>query len=1104
MKFIADLHIHSHFSRATSRSLDPEHIAIWARKKGITVIGTGDLTHPGWVSELQEKLIEAENGLYRLRPDLEKRVEGGIPGSCRGTTRFLLSGEISCIYKRDGKTRKVHNLVLMPDFQALSKLNERLDRIGNITSDGRPILGLDSRDLLEIVLESSEKAFFIPAHIWTPWFSLFGSKSGFDALEECFGDLTSHIHALETGLSSDPPMNRLLSALDGYILVSNSDAHSPAKLGREANLFDVALDYDQITGAMTQGKGFEGTIEFFPEEGKYHYDGHRKCQVSLHPKETRAYEGICPTCGKPLTVGVLHRVNELADRGVPELSKAYYSLIPLTEILSEIVGTGPSTKRVMTAYEDLLATLGPEIQILMETPLKDIERGGGILLARAVDRMRRMKVIRQEGYDGEYGLIRLFHESEKSEIIGQASLFKRPEKQPLEKPKTHPPKNVSQDGPVGWVERSETHLPEPVSDPILDPLNSAQKEAVLHKSGPLLIVAGPGTGKTMTLTHRIVHQIRSGAAVPGQVLALTFTNKAAREMGERISNLIHYTTPAKGESEKERLRRGHSVRVSTFHGFCLDVLRQEGPTLNLPAEFTLCSEQDLPIITNQVLSESGIGKRKRGHFLRSLPQLKMASVMSIDLDPALKELQPLLQTHNEKLRSLKMLDLDDLEVETLRLFRDRPDICLEFANRFPKLFVDEYQDTNPIQVELLKALFHAASSLDHKEPGQNSKGQRDQQIVPLEICAIGDPDQSIYGFRGSDVRNFHRFEDDYPGATKIVLDRNYRSSQIILNGASALIGRDAPLKGTLGKGVPINLASCQTQSEEAEMIVEQIEKLLGGTTYFSLDSGRVSSHEEGEEIGFGDIAILFRLNSQGDALEEAVSRAGIPFVRSGEKPLINRYPVNILWRFFQALQYPDNPYYRNAYLELPDIEPERGEEALSEINSENPLPDLIERAVSFHGFEENPEGPTQALQRLRKMAEKFVGGLADFLDTLSLERGIDHMSLSGDRVALMSLHASKGLEWPVVIITGCEDGLIPCSLFREGDEAEEKRLFYVGMTRARRRLILSYTGRRTINGRSLQLEPSPFLRLIPEDLCGPLERAEWKRKKKSHQQLNLF
>jgi DNA helicase-2/ATP-dependent DNA helicase PcrA len=254
MNFIADLHVHSHFSRATSRNLDPEHLALWGKKKGITLVGTGDFT-----------------------PELETSIEREIPASCRRPTRFLLSGEISCIYKRGGKTRKLHHLILMPHLDAVFRLNKKLDQIGNLSSDGRPILGLDSRDLLEIVLEASEKAFFIPAHIWTPWFSLFGSKSGFDSLEECFGDLTSHIHALETGLSSDPPMNRLLSAIDNYLLVSNSDAHSPAKLGREANIFDTELDYDRILQAMIQRRGFEGTIEFFPEEGKYHFDGHRKC-----------------------------------------------------------------------------------------------------------------------------------------------------------------------------------------------------------------------------------------------------------------------------------------------------------------------------------------------------------------------------------------------------------------------------------------------------------------------------------------------------------------------------------------------------------------------------------------------------------------------------------------------------------------------------------------------------------------------------------------------------------------------------------------------------------------------------------------------------------
>lgn len=342
-KFIADLHIHSRFSRATSKNLDPEHLAIWAQKKGIKVVGTGDFTHPGWISELQEKLIEAEQGLFRLKPDLAESIKPEIPVSCQDSPRFMLTSEISCIYKKNHKTRKVHHLILMPDFDSVLKLNRKLEQIGNIRSDGRPILGLDSRNLLEIVLETSDQAFFIPAHVWTPWFSLFGSKSGFDDIEECFEDLTPHIHALETGLSSDPPMNRLLSQLDRYVLVSNSDAHSPAKLGRESNLFETPLDYDAMVRAMTHGQGFSGTIEFFPEEGKYHLDGHRKCQVRLHPEETRSHNGICPVCGKPVTVGVFHRVDDLADRDHPKISKDFFSLIPLTEILSEIHGCGPGS-----------------------------------------------------------------------------------------------------------------------------------------------------------------------------------------------------------------------------------------------------------------------------------------------------------------------------------------------------------------------------------------------------------------------------------------------------------------------------------------------------------------------------------------------------------------------------------------------------------------------------------------------------------------------------------------------------------------------------------------------------------------------------------------
>jgi len=366
MRFIADFHIHSPYSRATSRLLSLENIVSWAVKKGITVVGTGDFTHPKWLSEIYEKLEESGDGFYRL-----KNRSGS---SCKTETRFVISGEISCIYKKDGKLRKVHNLILLPDIESAKRLNNRLSRIGNLEADGRPILGLDSRELLDIVLETSPDAFFIPAHVWTPWFSVFGSRSGFDSIEECFGDLSDYIYALETGLSSDPPMNRLLSSLDKYILISNSDAHSPTKLGREANIFDTELNYKDMVQAMKGGDGFLGTIEFFPEEGKYHLDGHRKCNIYLNPSESISLKNICPVCGNPVTIGVLHRVYELADRREPKLTKPFYSLIPLNEILSEIIGCGAETKKVKNAYEKLVLELGSELNILMDVPLGDIEK----------------------------------------------------------------------------------------------------------------------------------------------------------------------------------------------------------------------------------------------------------------------------------------------------------------------------------------------------------------------------------------------------------------------------------------------------------------------------------------------------------------------------------------------------------------------------------------------------------------------------------------------------------------------------------------------------------------------------------------------------------
>jgi uncharacterized protein (TIGR00375 family) len=411
MEYFADLHIHSPFSRATSRECSLSGLFAWARMKGIQVVGTGDFTHPVWRRIIGEELAPAEPGFFRLR---NERVPAPLPDAvpAEAPVRFLLSAEISCIYKRHGAVRKVHNLVYLPDLESADRLSHRLEQVGNLASDGRPILGLDSRDLLEMVLELAPGGFLVPAHIWTPWFSLFGSRSGFDTVDECFGDLTSHVFALETGLSSDPAMNRLVSALDRFALISNSDCHSPANLGREANRFATGFDFFSLRDALRANTAdtFPGTVEFFPEEGKYHLDGHRVCNVRLSPEDTRRHRGACPVCGQPVTVGVLHRVLELADRQGPlvaEGAPGFVSLVPLAEVIGELLGVGPASKAVRRQYARLVSRFGSELSLLLTTDEKDLAADSPFL-AEAVARVRSGRVTRQSGYDGEYGVIRLF------------------------------------------------------------------------------------------------------------------------------------------------------------------------------------------------------------------------------------------------------------------------------------------------------------------------------------------------------------------------------------------------------------------------------------------------------------------------------------------------------------------------------------------------------------------------------------------------------------------------------------------------------------------------------------------------------------------------
>ena len=403
----------------------------WSQLKGTAVMGTGDFTHPEWFAEIKEKLEPAEPGLFRLKPEFERLVDLEVPESCRGKMRFMLSVEVCTIYKKNGRVRKAHSLLFAPSFEVVQKINKKLGAIGNIVHDGRPILGLDTKELLKIVLDASPDAMLIPAHAWTPHFSVFGSISGFDSLEECFDELAPEVFAIETGLSSDPAMNWQVESLDRIALISNSDAHSVEKLGREANVFNTELSYFAIRDALRTNdlKAFEKTIEFFPEEGKYHLDGHRDCEVKMIPEESKKVHNVCYKCGNQLTVGVLHRVEDLATHPhgrKPKRARPFVNIIPLPEMLAEVEDVGPQSKRVAARYHDLLAKLGNEFYILLEAPLVDIAAAGNELVAEAIKKMRAGTIAIDPGYDGEYGHVSIWKEGERAALaknVAQTGLF---------------------------------------------------------------------------------------------------------------------------------------------------------------------------------------------------------------------------------------------------------------------------------------------------------------------------------------------------------------------------------------------------------------------------------------------------------------------------------------------------------------------------------------------------------------------------------------------------------------------------------------------------------------------------------------------------------
>lgn len=1053
MKGIADLHIHSRYSRATSKQGTPEYLDLWARKKGISILGTGDFTHPQWREELKEKLIPAEDGLYCLKKEAVLEESGEYKNS---SPRFVVSGEISSIYKKNGKVRKVHNVILLPSLEDAEKLSKKLETIGNIHSDGRPILGLDSHDLLEIMLELCPRGILIPAHIWTPHFSMFGAFSGFDTVEECFEDLTPYIYAVETGLSSDPLMNWKLSALDRFQLISNSDAHSPAKLGREANLLDIDLSYQGLYQAIQEGRGLEGTIEFFPEEGKYHFDGHRKCHLCLSPEESERYGGICPICGKKITIGVDHRVLQLSDRKDGEErknKKPFEYLVPLPEVIAASTGKTPASKKVQEQYETMIHKLGSEFEILREIPVEEIRKETGYMIAEGIRRLRDGQVKRTPGFDGEYGVIRLFEQDEIENPNGQMSFFIKEEISQREKDRIsscqHLDKNEKQQEEEKDKETGTKEM-----------LNEKQQQAAETIDRRIAVAAGPGTGKTKTLIARILYLLEQRNVAPGEITAVTFTNQAAKELKERLTLQL---------GSKRNIARMH---IGTFHSICLDFLKKQGRKIFL-ADTSVLTE-----IAKSLCVEYGLSCTP----VQLLNQLSLAKTRAVS---GQEELLPqLLQSYQERLYSQGLYDFDDLLTETIKICRESHESRKKqtWERGFSYLMVDEFQDISPIQYELIR------------EWNKNGK----------ELFVIGDPDQSIYGFRGSDSRCFTKMTEEYPETRRISLENNYRSTGHILESALAVIsnnpGMERKLKPWKEKGVPVRIVEASSRGSEAVFAAKEINRLVGGMDMLEAQDYFEQKGVSGQR-SFRDIAVLYRTHHQARLLEKCLQKEGIPYIVRGREGFLENPLVQGTISFFCSLSEPEHPVYREeAVKKLWNLEDSQISSGIYEETAaryEKKWKRTKPQKLIQQWAEDLNLAEDKNLQMLADMAI-FYNSTQEFLDAVRLGEEGDlkrcgGKSYHGDAVSLMTLHASKGLEFPVVILFGMEKGEVP--LEREenpADVEEERRLFYVGMTRAREELLLTFAE-----------EPSVFLKEIPEENTE-IEKTGRQKNIETCEQLSLF
>lgn len=1156
MLFTADMHIHSRFSRATSKKLNPCSLAGWALLKGVNVLGTGDFTHPQWRQELREHLAYDEaSGLYRLNSDLEAHIGAALPETMANALTslahkprplFMLQTEISSIYKRGGTVRKVHNLVYMPDFDAADRFSHRLEAIGNLASDGRPILGLDSHDLLEIVLECSPQAVLVPAHIWTPWFALFGSKSGFDSVEECYGDLSQHIFALETGLSSDPPMNRLWSHLDRFALISNSDAHSGENLAREVNLFHGSPSYAGIFAALRAAAArqaapaspcsFEGTVEFYPEEGKYHLDGHRACNTVMQPAQAREQNNICPVCGKALTIGVLHRVLDLADRHTaPHLphEPACTALIPLPELLSELCGSGSKSQTVQQRYSRLLHDLGSEMDIAHNLPLPALySYWEG--LGEAVARMRSGKVLRQGGYDGEYGTVRVFSPQEAQELRYSGKKGSNLLLPLLSSPKHNAttPSNTAASpatplpdlvpsaaatAPNATTQKHEpSRLPDTAATPNTMLFSPEQQQAINAGSEPVLVLAGPGAGKTRVLIARVARLVAQGVP-PQAIMAVTFTCRAAVEMQQRLAADPSLTAYAQRNQPQQA--QFSLPYCDTLHALARRALRhyEQQP-------HALLDEAHAFSLFSAAVKASALPYTAKS--LRHAWQRYMLAREQLCQPP--RELLPAVQRYIASKQAAQCYDYTDLLEYWLQALQAQAALAPQEQRHSPwqAVLVDEIQDLSPLQYALVLALLPP-----------DGKG----------FFGIGDPDQAIYGFRGAQENVAGALQQALPQLRVLQLHTSYRATAAILNAANALmLGQPqcGILQAKRQEQGAVFCAAAPTGQAENQWVAQHIARLIGHTSHTLHDQASQAQQQrqamaalrqpKGRQpqatqaslvfdrlagrLAPSDIAILVRMKAQGAALCRQLDTYGIPWTSAPALPFCTENNIATLAAgAAQALDRPDLWQALTA-LGVPQPEPAPQAQAAGTLLAPCPI-----------SLEEWQRGPEALLTQRPHLVDAFFvhsaaaqrlfrlwGELGDWTALLQALRQIQEDELlqgKAEHVRVLTLHAAKGLEFRAVFIPALEDGLLPLrhasfSPHKTQDDAtaeesiaEAQRLCYVGMTRAADILFLSHAEQRLIYARPVHLPPSPLLARV-RPLCHTL-RIQHKAQRTEQQLLLL-